>query len=111
MRVNQRDYPGSSPYTVDDLEALTSGDPGRQANVFKGLGHQFAALVENLAEKLQLPSVVEVDGKKVGGIALVTWSMSNGLAMAMLGNASSSSEQTKSSLKQYLRTLVMLGKY
>jgi hypothetical protein len=108
--VNLRDYQGSSKYTAEELEAVSSKDPDRQAAFLKDQGRQLAGLLESLAETLNVPPIREMDGKKVGGMALLTWSMSNCMNVAFLANASTFPERTIDFLGKYLRKSIFLGK-
>ena len=110
VRVNLRDYPGSSEYTAEELDALTSGNPERQAAFIKAQGGEIAALLQSLARLLDTPPITESRRKVAGGIALLTWSMSNCMNVALLGNAASLPEERTLFLNKYLRKCLFLGK-
>lgn len=106
--VNHRDYPGSTPFTAAELEIFQGGDTAQQAEQVKALGAQIAAFMERFARIHNIPKMGSVAGKRVGGMALVTWSMGGGTAMSLLGNAESLPKDTTTLLSQYLRTVVLL---
>ncbi|KIP07103.1 hypothetical protein PHLGIDRAFT_35631 [Phlebiopsis gigantea 11061_1 CR5-6] len=108
IRVNQRDYPGSTPYSAQELETIASNDFERRAVLLQTIGNQLSTLVVNLAKELHLPPISIVGSKRSGGVALSTWSMGNCLALAMLSNASSLPAQVRQDVAKYMRTLVML---
>lgn len=60
-------------------------------------------------ETENLPAPTEVDGKTIGGVAILTWSLSNGHLMAMLSNATLLEPDAYKLLDRYLRTAFMYG--
>ena len=109
VRVNMRDYRGSSKFTEEELAAITDGDADSQAAVFKDMGLQVAAFLEHFSKKHAIPRITESNGKARGGIVLLAWSMGCIFATSMLGHALSLPESTKESLDQYLRTVILHG--
>ena len=110
VRVNMRNYHGSSKFTEAEISAIADGDAESQAVVIRDLGRQIAAFLEHFGKMHAVPRITEVDGKAQGGMVLLTWSMGSNLATSMLGNAVSLPENTKEFLNQYLRTVILLGK-
>lgn len=104
-----RDYPGSSPYTAEEVTAMASKDLQDQANAIRGIGRQVAAFMVYFIRKYSIPAPKVVAGQQTGGIALLTWSLSNILSMALLGNAHSLSKEVKEVLETYWHTMVMYG--
>lgn len=72
-------------------------------------GLELAKFLEYLAQTHNIPKVGEVEGKKVGGIALLSWSMGNIWSVSLLGNAHELPSDTKRILGDYLRTVVFYG--
>ncbi|KAJ7595600.1 Alpha/Beta hydrolase protein [Mycena floridula] len=63
---NRRSYPGTTPYTSEELESLESGKPDR-AEVLLNQGIYLALLVDGLIQKHQLhPGKVAVGGWSLG---------------------------------------------
>ena len=108
--VNLRDYPGSTRYNTQELDLITSGDVKKQAAFMRAQGLQVAALLESLGKTLDIPPITDVDGRCTGGMALMTWSMSNSLSNAFLAHAPSLPEETKGFLEKHLRKVVYLGR-
>ena len=108
--MNLRDYPGSTPYSTDELAALSSDDVTQQTAATKAHGDEVAAFLEYFIKKHGIPKIADADGSRTGGLALVTWSMSNILAFSFLGNVRSLSPETSSFLEQYVRAVVLYGK-
>lgn len=109
VRINMRDYPRSSRYTPEELAAFSDPDVNVQAAAIKAHGEEIAAFIEYFIKKYDIPKIKCVDGRKTGGLALLTWSMSNILAFAFLGNARYFAKSTQDLLAQYLRTVVLHG--
>ncbi|KAJ3555733.1 hypothetical protein NM688_g2410 [Phlebia brevispora] len=105
--VNMRDYPGSSGFSEEELEALGSADPDIQAGATRNLGQDIAICLEFLVRTLEIPAITETQGRRNGGIALVGWSMGNMSTLAMLGKAQDLPEETIQFLQAYLRTVVL----
>lgn len=107
VSVNHRDYPGSTPFTAAELEIFQRGDAAQQADLVKTLGAQVVAFMEYFVKKHDIPKMHSVNGKTMGGMALLTWSMGGGTAMSVLGNATSLPADTMTLLSQYLRAVVL----
>ncbi|EKM50157.1 uncharacterized protein PHACADRAFT_264726 [Phanerochaete carnosa HHB-10118-sp] len=108
VRVNLRDYPGSTKFSEEELDVIKSGEPEKQAGAMKAQGQQLAAFLRHFATTYDIPPTAQADGKLVGGMALLTWSMSNNLATSLLAHAASLSAETREVLSNYLRTILLL---
>ena len=107
--LNTRDYPGSSRFTKEELERLRSTESGIQAAVVQVLGHELAVFLQYLVRNVGIPKIVEKKGKRVGGLAVIAWSLGNLVSLSMLGNASSLPGEVQETLGQYLHTVVLYG--
>ncbi|KIP03868.1 hypothetical protein PHLGIDRAFT_76932 [Phlebiopsis gigantea 11061_1 CR5-6] len=107
VRMNLRDYPGATPFSPEELAALSSDDVTQQTAATKAHGDETAAFLEYFVKKHIIPKIVDADGTRTGGLALVTWSMSNILAFSFLGNARWFPLETSSFLEQYVRAVVL----
>lgn len=106
-----RDYPGSTRYTPEELQAFTDPDVAVQAAATRAHGAEIAAFLEYIIKKHDIPKIRDVNGRKVNGLTLLTWSLSNIVAFSFLGNAQCFSKETTDFLDQYLRTVVLYGKW
>lgn len=104
-----RDYPGSTGYTPEELDALADPDVAIQDAALRAHGEQLAAFLVHLVKTHEIQPAQIVSRKRANGVALVTWSMGNLLGMAFLGNAMKYHEETRDFLAKYLRTVVMYG--
>lgn len=109
IRLNWREYPGSSPYSQEEVDTIHSGNQDKQAEFVKKIGRQLAAFLEYAVRNLDIPKLEVVDGRKRGGLAVLSWSMGNVWAMSFLGNAQTLSEETNILLGNYLRTFILFG--
>lgn len=111
--LNTRDYPGSSPYTEDDLSIMTSGGFDRQETFIRDQGHEIATFLLEYIRATNIPPYRTSDeGEGVpGGLVLLAWSMGNLFTMSMLGNAMSFPEDTQTTLHKYLRMVVLHGTF
>ena len=110
VRVNMRDYHGSSKLTEAELAAITSSDIESQAVVLEDLGRQVAVFLEYFSKVHAVPKITVTSGKAQGGILLFAWSIGCMFATSMLGHAESLPGNMKEFLDQYLRTVILLGK-
>lgn len=69
--VSRRDYPGSTPYTDEDLREIRSGS----RHFLEKLGRELLHLMVWFVKEYNLPRVSNLGGKLVGGVALLGWSM------------------------------------
>lgn len=111
VAVNMRDYPGSTLYSPEELAALANPDASVQAAAVRTHAEELAAFMEHFIEENHIPKLKVSNGQRTGGLALLTWSMSNMLAFAFLANAVSFPQETRELLEQYLRTVVLFGEH
>lgn len=92
-----------------ELDIISNGDEETKRAFVQTQGLELAKFLEYLAQTHDIPKVGEVEGKKVGGIALLSWSMGNIWSVSLLGNAQEIPPNTKKVLEDYLRTVVFYG--
>lgn len=110
VAVNLRDYPGSTPYTAEELAALSNPDPTIQAKAFRSQAEQLVAFLEYFIKQNNIPKLKEFGGTRSGGLVVLTWSMSNVISFSFLGEADTFPRTTRNLLGEYLRTVVLFGK-
>ena len=108
IRVNLRDYPGSSGFSPDELEPFR-GDVEAQNGAVARLGRELVVFLDQIIQELALPPIVLDDGKKSGGLAVMAWSYGNVVLMSMLAHADDWPAETKDLLRRYIRTVVLYG--
>lgn len=116
VRLNFRDYPGSSPYTSSELDAFQSNDRTVVQAAIKTYGAEVAAFLAWFAEHYDLPlprhDANTANGTTAaieGGMALLIWSSTNSAGISMLAHAPELPEKTRDTLEKYLRAYIMLG--
>ncbi|CCM06260.1 uncharacterized protein FIBRA_08510 [Fibroporia radiculosa] len=108
VTVNLRNYPGSTPYSDNELNALGEGPRG-QKSIFRSQGLELASFIESFIRAENIPPVVfSGEGKSVsGGLAMLGWSMGNIPTLSTLAHADELSAETQAVFNQYLRTLIL----
>lgn len=106
--VNRRDYPGSSPYSDEDLRNVqdTEDDKGYEA-FFRARASEFAKFIEWIITHENVP---KADWKSnTGGVFLMAWSAGNGYAISMLSYVDLLPEATRNIIQPYLRGFIFFG--
>lgn len=109
-----RDYPGSSPFTPTEIDALRN--PETQADAIRARGREISVFLTWFIEKEAIPlmSIVEdgdgvVDRHHHGGLALLGWSSGNATTLSFLAHADTLPAETRTLLGSYLRTFILYG--
>ena len=109
IRPNLRDYPGSSRFSPEELARFRSEDPVEQTAAIRDFGLSVIAFLDYLITTYAIPPGSMKDGKKCGGIAVVSWSYANILSLSILAHAGSIFAATQYDLTKYIRTFVLYG--
>ncbi|EMD39837.1 hypothetical protein CERSUDRAFT_92325 [Gelatoporia subvermispora B] len=105
--VNKRDYVGSTPYTIEELNALR-GTTEEQRTILETIGLQLAYFIAWFIETERIPPISEAGGvTRTGGFALAGWSAGNIVTISCVGNAHKLPEATRELFASYFRTIVM----
>lgn len=104
IAVQRREYPGSTPYTNQELDDMIHG---RQA-LMDDTAVLMAQFIQYLARDLKVPKIT--DGRLDSGIALLGWSVAAGTALAPLSDPDLLSQDLKKTLDDYLRQVIIFGK-
>ena len=109
--LNLRGYPGSTPYSDDELE-LFGGSPNEQGKALKARGFELATFLRWFIEKESIPQIHTAAGgdKAVGGLSILAWSGGNSQTMPLFAYADELPEETQALLDKYLRSFIMYGK-
>jgi len=110
VTVTLRDYPGSTPLTPDELDALRSPDRDVQASMIKDRGHELAFFLEWFIRTENIPPLEPSDdpnASRNGGLAILAWSWGNCMALSFLSHGDSLPTDTKELLNSYMRTYVI----
>lgn len=108
--VNSRDYPGSSPFSPAEFDALGSSDRLVQAKAIQKQGVELAAFLIYLIEEHDIPPITTLgDGTLTGGLAVLSWSLGTLVPTAFLAHADALPTKTQHRLQSHLRSVVLLG--
>lgn len=109
VALNLRDYPGSTPCTDDEVENICSTDASTQELAVRAQGKEIATFIKNFVAAENPPAVKEVDGKKTGGVAVMSWSLGNAWSLSLLANLEYIDDATRFVLEKWLRTFILYG--
>lgn len=99
--VNRRSYPGSTPYTADEMDIIHNGSDEAHALFLREQGVFLALFVDGIIRRHSL--------QPEGGIALVAWSMGNFFALCILDSLQYLPLDTKARLSAYVHTYIAWG--
>ncbi|EJD07446.1 uncharacterized protein FOMMEDRAFT_149975 [Fomitiporia mediterranea MF3/22] len=103
--VNRRDYPGSTPYTEEDIDKIRVDSAETHAEFAKARAAEFARFIRTFVEKENVPKA-SADWKR-GGVVLLAWSSGNSYTLPLLSYIDSVPGDTREILSQYLRSHVI----
>ncbi|KAL5513086.1 hypothetical protein ACEPAH_3484 [Sanghuangporus vaninii] len=99
--VNRRDYPGSSPYTEEELDVIRKDNETGNDGFGRGQAAELAQFIRTFIEKEHIPKPALK--YRDGGIVLLSWSSGNGYTLPLLAYADSIPESTREVIEPYLR--------
>ncbi|KAH9851605.1 alpha/beta-hydrolase [Lenzites betulinus] len=107
--LNQRDYPGSTPYSVEDVENLCASDNEAKARAMQTRGLEIAGFLRWFIHTHKTPAIKEEGEAQslVGGISVVSWSGGNCAAVAMFSHVDKLPQETQKLFNDHLRSFVM----
>ncbi|KAJ7342600.1 Alpha/Beta hydrolase protein [Mycena albidolilacea] len=100
ISVNRREYPGSSPYSTEDLTTFAEGNDAERASLLEQQGHDLAMFLDSLIAELSIP--------QSGGIALVGWSMGNLFLLALIACIQTLPTATRDRLSLFVNNAIIL---
>lgn len=110
---NLRDYPGSSPYSADDMEDMRGSTPEHQVRALQTRGLEIAEFVRWFVETEDTPPIREATDTQalVGGVSVLAWSGGTCAPVAMFAHADKLSEATRRLFDVHLRSFILHGTY
>ena len=108
--LNLHGYPGSTPYTDEELDRLEVSIEAREAEL-QARGLELAEFLRWLICTEEIPPIREGNGEDelVGGLSLLSWSGGNGHTLSMFAHADKLTEETRKLFDEYLRSLILYG--
>jgi hypothetical protein len=108
--VNRKDYPGSSPFTPEEIARLASEDIQTREAAVRALAMEFGAFFAWFVQTYQTPPIVSTGtGGRAGGIIVVSWSLAHATLGPMIAYPDSLLEETGTLLSTHLRAYCTLG--
>ncbi|KAF8871426.1 hypothetical protein CPB84DRAFT_1692242 [Gymnopilus junonius] len=96
--VNRREYPGTSPYSPEELKIINEGSISERAKFMFEQGIHLCLLVDRLIDILSLPK---------GGITITGWSLGTIFTIAMMTAINDLPEDTRERLKVHVHKLII----
>ncbi|KDR73326.1 hypothetical protein GALMADRAFT_142438 [Galerina marginata CBS 339.88] len=105
IALNRRNYPGSSPFTPEELDVVLKGTEEEKDAWMKDRGHEVGKFISQIIQEKNLPPI-SPDGK-AGGIVLLGWSLGVGETNAAIAHADTLASSIRDRLKSYIRAYVL----
>ena len=109
--LNVHGYPGSTPYTNDELDRLEGSLEARKTEL-QARGSELAEFIRWFIVTQEIPPIRERsnDDQLVGGLSVLAWSGGNGHSLCMFAHADKLAEETRKLFDEYLRSLILYGR-
>ncbi|TFK56428.1 hypothetical protein OE88DRAFT_1729933 [Heliocybe sulcata] len=107
VTVNRRDYPGSTPFSSEELGMLWGQNKNVQTALLRTLSLQIATFVDWFVKSEEIPpSSISTTGQKTGGIAVLGWSAGNVFVLSMLAHAHTFPSGIVKTIEEYCRAFI-----
>ncbi|KAF9022454.1 hypothetical protein BDZ89DRAFT_956554 [Hymenopellis radicata] len=106
VALNRRPFPGSTPFTPEELNVTLTGGTGdadRDIQI-EARGHEIATFAAEFIRKFKLPPLSH-NGTQ-GGVALLGWSVGAAYPLAAIGSSPTLPKDVKQLLGSYIRSLI-----
>jgi len=97
--LTRRDYPGSSPYTDEEIRIIRHGSHDERAKFLNDQGVLIALFVDGIIQTLSLA--------KAGGLAVIGWSLGNLFTLALRACIGDLPVDTRHRLKSHMRSFIL----
>ncbi|OCH91789.1 hypothetical protein OBBRIDRAFT_791899 [Obba rivulosa] len=115
--VNLRSYPGSSPFSPEEVDIMRGSDVPSMASLLQARGMEAATFLSWIIEHEKLPPLAPADANgmglreenvpQTGGVAILGWSSGAAIPFSLIANADQLPVNTRELLGRYLRTCVL----
>lgn len=107
VAINLRDYPGSTPFSPSELDALRSDKAG-QATFISDRGMELSRFLEWFILGHDLPpKALSHKSEAAGGLSILGWSLGSCSVMSMLASAHALPEASRKLLDMHLRSFIV----
>ena len=107
VALNRRNYPGTTPYSEEEINALVNGTKEQKDAWHRDRGHEVGIFIHNLISKENIPPISA--DRETGGIILLGWSAGAGDANATIAHANTLPSDIRSHLALYIRSVIIQG--
>ncbi|EMD32087.1 hypothetical protein CERSUDRAFT_119069 [Gelatoporia subvermispora B] len=107
IAINQRDYPGSTPYTDEEIADLHGDDVESQARMIRDRGIELSEFLLWLIKEGMVNKKVETPTGTAGGMTFLAWSSGNIMGFTFFAHLDELSKESQDLLGQYLRGVVI----
>lgn len=114
VRVNLRDYPGSTPFSSAELEVIHNGSHDEQVALIRARGLELGSFltwfirISNIPAPSSDPTESNAD-RQSGGLSVLAWSAGNCAALSFFAYAHLLPAQDQDLLAGYLRSYILFG--
>ncbi|KAF8716354.1 hypothetical protein AX14_012383 [Amanita brunnescens Koide BX004] len=105
VALNRRNYPGTTPYSEEEINALVNGTKEQKDAWHRDRGHEVGIFIHNLISKENIPPISA--DRETGGIILLGWSAGAGDANATIAHANTLPSDIRSHLALYIRSVII----
>lgn len=108
--VNRRGYPGTTPLSESDLDAIASSDSTTRAGYFEQRALELGEFMAWFVQKEKIPTyTISQDNKPEGGIVLLGWSSGTTSTIGLLALQDKVPAGIQAALEPYFRSLCIFG--
>ncbi|KAG7442250.1 uncharacterized protein BT62DRAFT_442547 [Guyanagaster necrorhizus] len=106
VALSRRPFPGSTPYSVEELDILQSADndDAQRGAFLEARGHEIAVFIDTFIRKFNLPPISSCGG---GGVALLGWSLGTALVSLAISSVGTLPEDIQKRLERYVRSVIL----
>lgn len=106
--LNRRDYPGSSPYTEEELDGVKAGSEAAQTAFGIARAMEFATFIQKFVAQNDVPRMTKYG--KDGGVVMMSWSSGTMYALPLLAYADAIPDTIREALEPHFRRYIIFGK-
>lgn len=107
ISLNRRSYPGTTPFSEEEVNVLVSGTKEQKDAWHRDRGHEVGMFIHRLIDQENIPPI-SIDNK-TGGVILFGWSSGAGDANDTIAHADTLPSDVRSRLSLYVRSLILHG--
>ena len=109
--VNRRDYPGSTPFSDEDILLTAPESPPEDSDIFLwARALELSRFLAWFIHESDIPPIkTSGSGQREGGLSVVAWSSSNTILMSLMSNLARLPDDLREGLEPYMRSYIHFG--